>query len=293
MAYYTLKNSQFVAAFKSMGAELCSFHDNSGTEYIWQADEQHWGRHAPLLFPFVGKLKDDQFTYGGKTYQQTQHGFARDLHFTATEKTDNAIKFVLTHNEDTLAAYPFRFTLEITYTLNQNQLAINHRVVNEDEKIMYFSIGGHPAINCPIIPGTNFHDYFIEFQRTETLARHFIKDGLQTGESKEIVTERKSLNLSYGYFEQDAIIFKELRSEQVSLSHPILGKVITMNLTEFPYLGIWTKPNAPFICLEPWLGLADRQNSTGDLIAKEGIQQLEAGKDFNAAYSLTFHPVQH
>lgn len=292
MAYYTLKNNQFVAAFKSRGAELCSFHDNNGTEYIWQADEQHWGRHAPLLFPFVGKLKGDQFTFEDNTYQQTKHGFARNLSFTATEATEHTVKFVLTHNEETLAVYPFQFTLEVTYRLNQNQLQVSYRVSNEDNKTMYFSIGGHPAINCPIVPNTNFHDYYIEFQRTETLARYFIEEGLQTGESKEIVTERKSLNLSYGYFEQDAIIFKDMHSEQVSLSHPILGKVVTLNFSGFPYLGIWTKPNAPFICLEPWLGLADHQNSTGDLRVKEGIQQLEAGKDFNAAYSLTFHPVQ-
>ncbi|MDQ3290846.1 MAG: aldose 1-epimerase family protein, partial [Bacteroidota bacterium] len=143
---HTLQNDTFQIGVQEHGAELCSFKNTqTNLEYIWQADPAIWARHAPVLFPIVGKLKDNQYTYKGKSYTLPQHGFARDHAFTLESKTENSLTFLLQQSEASLNNYPFDFRLFISYRLEENALTVAYRVENPSDKNLYFSLGAHPG----------------------------------------------------------------------------------------------------------------------------------------------------
>lgn len=283
-----LENAQVKVAFKTKGAELASFiHKESGLEYVWQADPQVWGRHAPVLFPIVGKLKNDTYSYDGGLFHLSQHGFARDMEFELENSTEDELKFVLHHSEKTLEHYPFKFKLVIFYTLKATTLTVSYEVFNEDEQALFFSIGAHPAFRCPLVDNEKFEDYYLEFNETETLERHLLTEGVFNDTTALVVDNSNILPLSYDLFEMDAIVFKKFKSSTVALKSTKGPHGLTVSFPGFPYLGIWTKQrSAPFICIEPWYGLADKNGASGNLVEKEGIMELEPTGEFDCSYQI-------
>lgn len=286
---HTLQNSTYQIGVQEHGAELCSFRNTQiHLEYIWQADPAIWARHAPVLFPTVGKLKNNQYTYQGKTYTLPQHGFARDFSFVLESKTENSLTFLLEQSEATLVDYPFNFRLYISYGLVGNALTVSYRVENSGNSELYFSLGAHPGFTCPLFPNEQFSDYYLELEQPETLERYLLDAGLQNGSTEAVSLENNTeLPLTYELFEKDAVVLKNLKSQRISLRSRHHQHGLDFIFPDYPYFGIWTKEkNAPFICLEPWHGIADSVNSSGELTQKEGIIVLAPQQDFTCAYTI-------
>lgn len=291
MSHHVLENEHLTATFSSEGAELTSVRSRkSDQEYIWQADPTVWARHAPVLFPIVGRLKNDEYHLNGKAYSMSQHGFARDQNFTVVDQSEDLVTFRLTASPLTREQYPFNFVLDIQYTLSDHQLSVNYRVTNQDQSVMPFSIGGHPAFLCPAQQEHHMEEYQLEFEKPETLDRHFIEDGLRNGEAERLLTDEKVLPLHRHLFESDAIVFRHPVSQQVSIVRQSDGQpLVSVRFPDFPYLGIWQKLGADFYCIEPWFGVADTHQASGDLLEKEGIVKLSPEEQFNASFQLIFH----
>lgn len=285
-----ISNNHLKATFNVRGAEITSLtHNATGREYIWQARTKYWGRHAPVLFPFVGKLKKDQYRHEGKTYEMGQHGFARDLDFEIVEHTSDQIIFQLDADSNTLKKYPFKFELRIIYQLEGHSLRTTYEVRNKGKQVMYFSIGGHPAFDCPLNPEEFRSDYWLEFDQQETLFTHRLDGGLFTGKKEAIELDGQRLHITDHLFDKDALVFKQLNSTRVSLSS-LSQKWLTFHFEGFPYLGIWSKSQeSPFVCIEPWYGLADYGDHSGELSAKEGIRKLDASAIFSCHYTMEIH----
>lgn len=282
-----IQNEYLQACFNSKGAELTSLKSKTtGIEYIWQADPKHWGRHTPVLFPFVGKLKDNSYNYQGKTYPMGQHGFARDMDFEVEKIEDDSISFLLKSNEETLAKYPFRFELRIQYHLSGKSLSTTYQVLNTStEQVMYFSIGGHPAFNSFLDEQGNRSPFSLVFSGQESAPAHLLEDGLFKGKTEPSIM-KGILEINKHSFDQDALVFKKLKSSSVEI-HNGSGSFLTFKFAGFPYLGIWSKnQESPFVCIEPWYGLADHQNHNGNIEEKEGIQKLTPFSTFSCTYQI-------
>ena len=275
-----LKNDELQINVKKVGAELTSIKYKD-YEYLWQADSKFWGRHAPVLFPIVGRLKNDECTIKGQTYNMSQHGFARDMEFEVFAQTANSITFMLTNNEETMKKYPYEFELYIKYEIVENKVLVKYTVVNAGNDNMFFSIGAHPGFN---IEG-EFNDCTIEFDNNETQNKVFVDKGLIKFTDEIRLENTNTLKLKNDSFAEDAIIFKDLESSTVTLSSKGDRKV-KMNIAGFPYLGIWSKENAPFVCIEPWFGIADTEEHDGTFRKKKGIIELDIGEEFEASYTI-------
>lgn len=278
----TISNSILKASIKHTGAELFSLKDNQENEYIWEGNPDFWGKHSPVLFPIVGTLKNNTYTINEKEYHLPRHGFARDMNFELIEKTENKAVFSLKSSEETLQKYPFEFELQLIYTLNENALELEYKVINKGKEKMPFSIGAHPAIALP----DYFENYALQFEKKESLKYYLLENDLISSKTKILDTKNNLVPLNYELFKNDALIFKTLESKSLTIlnnSKPY----IKVDYKDFPSLGIWTKEDAPFICIEPWLGYSDTDENTGDLYQKEGILILEANKDFSAKFSIT------
>lgn len=290
-----LKNQLLTILLCEDGAEITSIKENKdNTEYIWNADKAYWGRHAPILFPIVGKIKDNTCRIDGIEYTMTQHGFARDKKFDIVDKSDEKVIFRLSWSEETLKMYPFKFELYLQYELKDNKLEITYKVRNVDNKKIYFSIGAHPGFNCPIICNnneltTNFEDYYLEFDECESASISMVNgDGLLKIQKELLLNNSNKINLSHELFIRDALIFSDLKSKKVSLKNKKNTKEMTFNFEGFPYLGIWSLPKgAPFVCIEPWFGHADFEDFKGDFKDKDGILSLEALGEFLCNYSIS------
>ncbi len=287
---HTLQNDWLQVNVSEAGAELQNIIKNAqNTEYLWQGDAAHWARRSPVLFPIVGALKDGYFTVEGERYAMGQHGFARDAHFALKERRNNALTFELASSKETLEHYPFDFALCIQYILKQHSLTICYSVTNTGESVLPFSIGAHPAFNCPLYPSEKRSDYSLVFEKKEVQKRQLLESGTRTGETRLVLEDEDVLSISDELFEEDALVFQGLRSKEITLqrkSEPVL----TMEFEGFPYFGIWSKSSAsPFICLEPWYGIADHMNHNHVLAEKEGIIALASGDTFECAFKLTIH----
>ena len=277
----TISNSILKATIKHSGAELSSLKDNSNKEYIWEGDSNFWGKHSPILFPIVGTLKNNTYTINEKEYHLPRHGFARDMEFQLIDKTENSATFSLQSNEETLKKYPFEFELQLIYTLKESALDIEYKVINNSEGKMPFSIGAHPAIALP----ERFENYAFEFEKEETLKYYLLENDLISNKTKILETSNNLIPLNYKLFKNDALIFKTLESNSLTIlenSKPY----IKVDFEDFPSLGLWTKDQAPFICVEPWLGYSDTAENSGDLFEKEGILVLNTDQVFNSKFSI-------
>lgn len=278
----TIQNAELTATFKSQGAELCSLKGKeTRREYIWEGNPEFWGKHAPVLFPIVGTLKDNRYFYKDEFYALSRHGFARDMEFEVVDKKDSSVVFSLKANKQTKALYPFDFEIQIGCTLVDSILNIEYKVINKMDERMPFSIGGHPAFAMP----ETFSSYSLEFEKPEELKSYILENDLLSPTTVNIPLSNKTLPLTYSLFEKDALIFKSLNSKKISIlesEHAILN----FYFEDFENFGIWTKMNAPFLCLEPWLGYSDLTSSNGNIENKEGIQFVEANDIFKCSYSI-------
>lgn len=285
-----ISNEQLIVKAKAAGAELTSIvNRETGMEYLWQADPKHWNRHAPVLFPIVGRLKENTYLVNGQAYHLNQHGFARDQVFELLEQTSTSLLFELKTNAKLEEIYPFTFRLQIGYELDGPSVKTVYKVFNDAQETLYFSIGGHPAYRCPLQTGEQRHDYKLVFEHDHELITHSLTDGLFTGATQAIPLTDHALTITDALFDQDALVLHQPQSHRISLEGPT-GKWFTFHYPEFPYLGIWSKSSeAPFVCLEPWFGLADYTTHDQQIAHKKGIVTLDGGKVFECAYTLEVH----
>ncbi|MBP6180840.1 aldose 1-epimerase family protein [Flavobacterium sp.] len=276
-----LKNSNLTAEIKHFGAELCSLKNNRNKEYIWEGNADFWGKHSPILFPIVGTLKNNFYKYNDTEYHLSRHGFARDMEFELIEKRENSAVFSIQSSEETLKVYPFAFELQLIYTLDENSLGIEYKVINKGESQMPFCIGAHPAF---ALHG-NFEDYSMIFEKEEPLEYYLLEDDLISNKTKKLDVSNKRIPLTYQLFENDALIFKTLESNSLTILENE-NPVLRVNFKDFPSLGIWTKMNAPFLCIEPWFGYSDTNENAGNLFEKEGIQILGRNEIFHSEFSI-------
>lgn len=289
---YSLNTQNLSIEVTKTGIELCSIKSKkSGQEYMWQGDPAIWGSHAPVLFPIIGALKNGECFYEGTSYRIPKHGLIRNSNkVELVEQTEHSLRFRLKWDEESLKLYPFKFEIEITYTIEENTIQVSHHITNLDEKIMLYSVGGHPAFNCPIDDNEKYEDYYLEFEEAETDATWLLdSDGLVTDTTVPMIEQSNRLELHKNLFDNDALIFKNLKSRKVSLKSSVSGSVLTMSYDDFDFLGIWAKPGAPFVCIEPWLGITDHTNSNQDFVTKERLLQLEPDKSTTKTYSITIN----
>lgn len=277
----TISNSSLKASIKHSGAELFSIQDNQNKEYIWEGNPAFWGKHSPVLFPIVGTLKNNTYTIDEKEYQLSRHGFARDMEFKLINKSENSAVFSLQSNAETLQKYPFDFELQLIYTLEEKELTIAYKVINKGSSKIPFSIGAHPAIAL----SEDFENYSFQFEKKEALKYNLLENDLISDKTEILETKDNLVPLNYKLFENDALVFKTLESNSITIlenSKPY----VKVNFKDFPSLGIWTKEQAPFVCIEPWFGYSDTADNSGDLFKKEGILVLDTNDTFNAKFSI-------
>lgn len=289
VAIHRLENELLSIGVKSIGAELCSIVNNlTGKEYIWQGDPAFWASHAPILFPIIGALKDNTYYFEGKDYQLPKHGFFRNSEAVVLKKEEkDQLIFSLIYSEETLKTYPFKFELEVSFILKGKSLEIKHEIFNLDEKPIYFSIGGHPAFNAPLFPGESYDDYYLEFDQNLKLQTHVLTaDGLISNRTEDVLKEENKIHLRNDLFINDALIFEDIPSKKISLNSTHSGKILEVEYSDFENLGIWAKPNAPYVCIEPWLGIADFADTDQELKNKVGIKKLMPTQSFSATYTI-------
>ncbi len=280
-----IANNKLSVSINEKGAELQSIQLN-GIEYLWQADDKYWGKHAPVLFPIVGELKDGKYMYEGCEYKLTRHGFARDKVFKVKESTKTSVMLTLQNDEETHAVYPFMFIFQVKYELKRSSLLCRYIVQNTDVKSIYFSAGGHPAFNVPLVAGLKYTDYFLKFNNDNVLKRYLLHNGLTGDDTKNIQLDDKILPLQQSLFYDDAIVLKDLTTNEIELKTNNDVHGLKFKFNEFPYFGIWAAKDAPFICLEPWCGIADNLNHDYQLKNKEGINELIAGERWERTWSV-------
>lgn len=290
---YTIENQQIKIEVDSFGAELKSLKKKQSmfgenTEYMWNADPAFWKRTSPVLFPIVGSLKDKKYCYDGKTYEMSQHGFARDMEFTLEAKDATHLTFLLKETQDTIKVYPFSFALRISYVLEENTVKVVWDVTNTNDNTMYFSIGGHPAFYCPIQEQGVQTDYYLDFDHKEQVVSSVIGEGgLTTGEHKEYVLADGKMKITSDLFDQDALVIENNQTGKVSLMTPEQKAYVTLTF-DAPLFGVWspTGKNAPFVCIEPWYGRCDSADFDGLLQDRTWGNELEAGKVFHTTYDI-------
>lgn len=284
-----IENSRFVVKVEDLGAELSSIYDKKNDrELIWNADPEWWPRHAPVLFPSVGVTHDGHYKYRGKSYPMSQHGFARDMEFTFLGQEGNTLVHELKATAETKENYPFDFVFQVRHILNEDGVVVDWTVKNEDDEEMLFTIGAHPAFVVPAKEGTEQKDYKLTFDGQKELKYIYINE-----EGTAIYRDVKTLPLENGcytigehLFDNGVLIFENKQVEKVGFAFPDGSEYLTIDCKGFPFVGIWTKPNAPFICLEPWYGRCDNEDFADEYENKVGIQKLGGKETFHAAYTI-------
>jgi galactose mutarotase-like enzyme len=284
-----IENEYLRVEIGTKGAQLSSVYDKvNNLEHLWQADPAIWPWHAPNLFPIVGQLINDELLVDGKTYPMKRHGFARQSEFILLTEEAEHVVFSLPGSEQTGHVYPYKFDFQVLYTLIDNALRVTYKLVSYDDKIIYFSVGGHPAFRVPFFPGEKYEDYYLEFEIEEHLVAHMISaEGTFSGETEAIPSPGNRLYLSRHLFDKDALVFKELKSREVIIKSDKHDKSVSVEFPHFNYLGVWAKGGADFVCIEPWLGCADTAGKHVDISQKEDIQAVQPGHVFEAAFFIS------
>ncbi|OTN76929.1 hypothetical protein A5886_002008 [Enterococcus sp. 8G7_MSG3316] len=286
----TITAGHLQATIAEKGAELQSLFDTTiELEYIWQADPNHWGKHAPILFPIVGALKDDTYLHEGVTYHLPRHGFARDMVFEVVDQRDDFVLLQLESSAETKSVYPFDFRLQVSYELGGDGLVVRYNVKNKGQEDMYFSIGGHPAFNVPLEKGLRFEDYYLAFSPKKSRVKLPLKGNYIDYQQRTLGQTNTDLSLTHEMFENDALVFETKGLQSFSIRSEQSPHSVTLSYNQMPYVGFWsTYPvKSPFLCIEPWCGIADTLESNGLLKDKVGIQTLSADTDFETKYSIT------
>ncbi len=278
-----LKNSSLTVRIAERGAEIVSVKNAAGYEYIWQADPKFWAKHSPLLFPVCGRLLGFAYTFAGKRYEMGNHGFAQRKIFAAEQRSGTEAAFTLTEDEETLAEYPFRFVLTQRYLLEGEKLRVFTRVHNPADTPLYCNFGSHEAYAA----GGEFSDWSVRFEHTEDLTLAEQKGGYLTGRALPYARGVRELPLNYEMFADDSMLFRGLKSRRIRLLHA--GKPVTeVEFSPYEHLLLWTKPGAPYICIEPWNGVPDYADADGELPHKKGILRIDGGGEIEMEHAVTF-----
>lgn len=278
----TIQSKGYQVTLNTLGAELNSYLSPSGKEYVWNSDPTYWLRSSPLLFPTIGNLRNGTTLIGGEKYEMARHGFCKESEFQVVEHSEDKLVFLLESNEETLKSYPFRFQLYLTYTVNGSSLTMDYKVVNLDDKKMYYHIGAHPGFMLPIGEGESIKDCILEFEKEEEFVSYeYDLEHMEFNADRKVTqkAEGKVLPLNNAMFEQDAIFFENTNSHEVSFVNKHSGCGVTMKYPDFVSIAFWTVIGSPFLCLEPWNGSATFHQDTENFEEKRGILSLEPGKE--------------
>lgn len=287
----SLGNSTLTVSVKQRGAELCGLRGADGTEYLWQADPRVWGSHSPLLFPVVGRLMEGRYLFNGLTYAMKQHGFARELEFEDVSGTGSSLIFRLRSSPETVLQYPFEFVLTREYRLTADWLEVFTEVANCGSGVMPFSIGEHPGFSLAWRKGDRVEDYYLEFDQPEVEEAALLDEkGCLSTRTVPVITKGRVLELRRDLFDRDALIFTKLNSRRISLCCRHDNRRVIVEFPGYPCLGIWAKPAAPYVCIEPWYGHADPAGHKGELLSKPGIIKLDPGARFNCHWRVRVAP---
>lgn len=275
--YYKIENEFLTCEIDDMGAQLHSLRlKENGKEYIWQGNPEIWYGQAPVLFPIIGQLIGDKYRYNGKEYTMPKHGLARKLPFAVKECGGAKAVFSLESDENTLKSYPFEFELLVIFELCGKSLVNTMTVINKTDGEMYFSIGAHPGFNCKV-------GDIIEFEKPETLSTERIdKENLIIPEKFPLIENSREIEITKEIFEPDALILSGMNSEKLRIKGE---NEIEFTFGKCPFLGIWAKPGAPYVCLEPWYGVNDGREVKNDISEKRGIQKLGKGGEFSFSWT--------
>lgn len=279
-----IRNEHLTVTASTLGAELQSVTSAGGTEFLWYGDKAIWPNRAPLLFPICSGLKNDTYTYGGRSYTMKKHGFGKFREFSGEKLDDRTLCFTLRADEETKAQYPFDFVLRVLYTLEGNTIHVRYEIENPADTPLYCSIGAHEAYYCP----EGIEQYAIAFDAPQTLNSFFVKGGVLTRDSECIAENTTHLPLKQEFFADKSLIFRDLAFHKAALVHSGSRKRITVEFPDATYFVVWTIPGAPYICLEPWNGITDVEGSGYALSEKEGILCIAPGQTRTISHSITF-----
>lgn len=275
-------NDTLEIGVKHFGAVLTSVKSKkTGYQFLWQGNPEIWNGQSPILFPVIGRLLDDKFVLNGKEYSVIRHGIARHNDFELFSQSSNELTFVQRESEETLKSYPFKYELFVSFAVNGNRLTVTHTVKNTNDDKMYFCIGAHPAFNCEI--GDT-----VEFDSDETAYCERIDHDSILIDSKDLILDNSNtIKILPDTFSKDAMIFSGLKSKSVILNKQD-GRKVKFTFGDAPFFAVWAKPNAPFVCLEPWYGINDSYEKVSDISRKRGIVTLEPHKEFSFSWSAEF-----
>ncbi len=289
---YTIENDQLSCTIDSHGCELKSVKDRKeDKEYMWNGDPTYWNRTSPVLFPFVGAVKDKKYRHDGNTYEMGQHGFARDMEFTLISNTDDEIWMELFDTDETLAKYPFRFHLKIGYQLNERALTVVWQVENRNDSDMFFAIGAHPGFMMPREERHEFKLYDKNGKPVQSIVnRIFAGNGCVSDSTEVIKTPDGILPITDSLFDGDALVIENEQLGKVELAKEGSDNPKIAVIFSSPLVGLWSPPkkNAPFVCIEPWYGRCDSESFSGELRDRDYEQTLDPGKEFQAKYDIIF-----
>lgn len=291
----TISNNILTVQIDTLGAGLTSVSEKQreegedAVEYLWQGDPAYWADQAPNIFPYVGRLTDGSYRYAGKVYKMDIHGFAKDSLFEVVMVRYGEVRLSLRDDSCTYRQYPYHFSLDVFYRLAGRRLDVTFQVQNQDEKDMYFGIGGHPGFNVPLERGLKFEDYLLEFPESCCpklvcfSADHFVE-----GEPiPYVLKEGRYLPLTHELFDEDAIVLTNI-PRQVTLKSQKGNKGVRLSFPDMNYLGLWHMPrtDAPYVCLEPWAALPSRKGVVEDLQTQPGLLQLASGEVYRNTWSI-------
>ncbi len=281
----TLKNASMTVTISTLGAEMQTVTAANGTEYLWHGDPTWWSGRAPVLFPICGRLPNGQYRLDGKTYEMDMHGFARRSEFEVESATDTEAVFLLRDSEATRVSYPFAFEFRIKYVLDGDSIVVTYTILNTDTKTLYASVGSHEAYACP--EGLSAYD--VIFEKEEPMNSYIVNEGVQH-ETFVVEAPNGVIRLKDDYFVPDALIFRDLASKSLELRNRETGRGVRVQYPDAESLLIWTKPGAPYVCIEPWCGFPTWADFKGEFPEKLGLRHIEAGKSYVATHTVTLLP---
>lgn len=287
---YSLENSTIKIAASTHGGEMHSLTSKKeGTEYLWNGNPEYWKYHAPILFPIIGKLMNSKYMVDGQVYELPAHGLARTSEFKLLAMSNEFITFELKYSEDSLKVYPYKFSLQIAYTLQENFVKVTYTVVNLDDKDIYFSIGAHPAFMCPIEKDESLEDCYLEFNKNETVSAMGVNEEVYLSRKTiEFFNNENILPLSKELFKNGLMMFNDLKSNKVTIKSRKNNKSLSVEFDEFPYLCLWApEAGAPFLCIEPWFGHPEYEDFNGEFKDREGTVSLRVGEKFSHSYKIS------